>query len=132
VITAGQTQALQLALRAVCKPGDLVAVEAPCYFGTSMQLRAAGLRMLELRTDAERGLDLAELQSLLALHPVRAVLAQPTANNPAGFTMPLDAKRALVRLLDRAGIPLIEDDVYGELSDPASPAAGRASPCAPA
>lgn len=115
VVTAGATQAVRLALRAVCRPGDTVAIERPAYFGSLLLLEDLGLKALEIATDPREGLQLEPLAEALARHRPAAVLASPTVQNPLGASMPLERKRALVALLDRAGVPLIEDDVYGDL-----------------
>lgn len=119
VITAGATQAVRLALRAVCRPGDVVAIERPAYFGTLLLLEDLGLKALEIPTDPREGLLLAPLAEAMAGHPRHrpaAVLASPTVQNPLGASMPVERKRALVELLARTGTPLIEDDVYGDLA----------------
>ncbi|CAB5712084.1 Uncharacterized HTH-type transcriptional regulator ydcR [Delftia tsuruhatensis] len=116
VITAGATQAVRLALRATCRPGDVVAVERPAYFGTLLLLEDLGLKALEIATDPREGMQLEPLAEALARHRPAAVLASPTVQNPLGASMPLERKRALVALLDSAGVPLIEDDVYGDLA----------------
>ncbi|KJK20842.1 hypothetical protein UB46_30445 [Burkholderiaceae bacterium 16] len=116
ILTHGQSQAMRLALKATCRRGDVVAIESPCYFGTLMHLRSLGLRAIEVPTHPRTGMDLAALDQILRKHRVSAVVSIPTANNPLGFTMSIADKRALVGLLDHAGVPLIEDDVYGDLS----------------
>jgi DNA-binding transcriptional MocR family regulator len=115
VITAGATQALQLALRAVCQPGDVVAVEQPAYFGTLLLLEDLGLKALQIPTDPVEGLLLAPLEYAIQCHHPAAVLASPTVQNPLGASMPVAKKQALVALAEREGIALIEDDVYGDL-----------------
>ncbi|MGS1108665.1 aminotransferase-like domain-containing protein [Achromobacter anxifer] len=116
IITVGATQAMQIALAVVTKPGDTVAVESPCYFGTLMLLKAHGLKALEIPAHADRGMDLDVLESALKRYRIAAVIASPTANNPSGFTMPAIAKQRLVKLIARAGVPLIEDDLYGDIT----------------
>lgn len=115
VITAGATQALRLALRAVCQPGDVVAIESPAYFGTLLLLEDLGLKALQIPTDPAEGLLLAPLADAIQRHHPAAVLASPTVQNPLGACMSVARKQELVALLERAGIPLIEDDVYGDL-----------------
>jgi DNA-binding transcriptional MocR family regulator len=114
---------MHLALRVTCKPGDIVAVESPCYFGMLLMLESMGLRALEVATDPVYGLDLESLERMLRQHRVAAVLLSPTAQNPTGATMPVDAKRRLVQVLAKSRIPLIEDDIYGDLcaTEPRSP-----------
>ncbi|RFB71162.1 MULTISPECIES: PLP-dependent aminotransferase family protein [unclassified Herbaspirillum] len=116
VITAGATQAVRLALRAVCRPGDVVGIERPAYFGTLLLLEDLGLKALELPTDPREGLLLESLAETIQRYRPVAVLASPTVQNPLGASMPVARKRALVELLASAGIPLIEDDVYGDLA----------------
>ncbi|HHT5654145.1 TPA: PLP-dependent aminotransferase family protein [Klebsiella pneumoniae] len=116
VITAGATQALRLALRAVCQPGDVVAIEQPAYFGTLLLLEDLGLKALQIPTDPAEGLLLASLDEAIQRHRPAAVLASPTVQNPLGASMPVTRKQELVALIERAGIPLIEDDVYGDLA----------------
>ncbi|WP_438304579.1 PLP-dependent aminotransferase family protein [Raoultella ornithinolytica] len=116
IITAGATQALRLALRAVCQPGDAVAIEQPAYFGTLLLLEDLGLKALQIPTDPVEGLLLAQLEEALQRHRPAAVLASPTVQNPLGASMPVARKRDLVALLAGMGIPLIEDDVYGDLA----------------
>lgn len=116
VVTTGATQAVRLALQAVCKPGDVVAIERPAYFGSLLLLQELGLKALEIPTDPQHGLQLDALDKALAKHRVAAVLAQASVQNPLGAAMPLANKQALVQLLARHAIPLIEDDVYGDLT----------------
>nr|WP_240775816.1 PLP-dependent aminotransferase family protein [Nissabacter sp. SGAir0207] len=116
VITAGATQALRLALHAVCQPGDVVAIEQPAYFGTLLLLEDLGLKALQIPTDPKEGLLLAALKKAIQRHRPAAVIASPTVQNPLGASMPIARKRELVALLASAGLPLIEDDVYGDLA----------------
>jgi DNA-binding transcriptional MocR family regulator len=124
VITAGETQAMRLALEATCRRGDLVAIESPAYFGLLLLLESLGLRAVEVPTDPQRGMELDELARILSRQRIAAIVACPTAHNPLGATMPVSAKRELVKLLERARVPLIEDDVYGDLvaGEPRAPA----------
>ena len=115
IITAGATQALRLALRAVCQPGDVVAIEQPAYFGTLLLLEDLGLKALAIPTDPVEGLLLEPLADAIRCHRPAAVLASPTVQNPLGASMPVARKQELVALLEEAEIPLIEDDVYGDL-----------------
>ncbi|HXC30130.1 MAG TPA: PLP-dependent aminotransferase family protein [Stellaceae bacterium] len=115
VITCGCTEALTLALKAVARAGDTIAVESPTYFGLLHVLEALGLKVLELPTDAEKGVDLAVLEGALQRKSITACLFASSFNNPLGCTMPDTRKLELLRLLTRHGVPLIEDDVYGDI-----------------
>jgi DNA-binding transcriptional MocR family regulator len=115
VITAGCTEAMSLALLAVCQPGDLVAIESPTYFGILLALEAQHLRALEIPSHPRRGMSLEALKFAVENHPVKAVMAVPNFSNPTGSLMLDEDKAELVRLLAQHGIPLIENDINGEL-----------------
>ena len=115
VITAGALEALNLCLEAVAKPGDVVAIESPCFYAALQSVERLGLRAVEVATDPVEGMDLGSLERAIRKHRVKAVWAMPTFQNPLGATMPDTRKRDLVALLARHGVPLIEDDVYAEL-----------------
>ncbi len=114
-ITCGCTEALALALDAVTEPGDTVAIESPTYFGLLQVLRAKRLKVVELPTDAVTGVDVDALGDIVASGKVRACVLASSFSNPLGCTMPEDNKRAVLRLLAKHGVPLIEDDVYGDV-----------------
>jgi DNA-binding transcriptional MocR family regulator len=115
IITAGCSEAIALCLQALCRPGDLVAIESPTYFGILLEMEALHLKALEIPTNPGTGMSLDALAFALENHPVRAVIAMTNFNNPLGSCMPDEAKRELVELLERKGVPLIENDIYGEL-----------------
>ncbi len=115
VITAGCCEAMALCLQAVCVPGDLVAIESPTYFGILLILEALHLKALEIPANPETGLSLEALEFALDHHPVKAVVAMTNFANPLGSTMPDEAKRNLVALLAAREVPLVENDIYGEL-----------------
>jgi DNA-binding transcriptional MocR family regulator len=116
VVTSGATEAIHLCLLALARPGDAVAVESPAYYGTLQTLEALGLRVIEIPCLPDTGLDLDELERRVDRHRVAAVLAVPNFSNPLGSCMPDAAKERLVRIVSARGIPLIEDDVYGDLA----------------
>lgn len=115
VITSGGMEAMDLCLHAVCRPGDIVAIESPMYFGTLQNLEVHRLRALEIPTHPREGLSIEALRFALEHNNIRAVLAIPNFNNPLGSLMPDEKKRELVELLAHHEIPLIENDVSGEL-----------------
>ncbi|MFC0141657.1 PLP-dependent aminotransferase family protein [Erwinia mallotivora] len=116
VITTGCQEALSVAIRAICQPGDIVAVESPAFYGTMQTLRGFGIKAIEIPTDSCTGISLEALELAFDQWPVKAVLVVPVCNNPLGFTMPDSRKRALLALAQRFDAAIIEDDVYGELS----------------
>jgi len=115
VTTTGCMEAINLALRAVTKPGDLVALESPTYYGFLQILESLGLRALEIPTHPRSGILLEALELALAGHPVKAVLLMPNVSNPIGASMSDAAKKRLVDLLASRNVPLIEDHIYAEL-----------------
>ena len=115
LVTNGATEALAIALRATCRPGDLVAVETPTYFNHLQLLEHLGLRAIEIPTDCCTGLSIPALELALAEHEVRAVLTVPSFQNPTGGCMDAADRRRLVELCARHHVPVIEDDIYGEL-----------------
>jgi DNA-binding transcriptional MocR family regulator len=115
VITSGGTEAIDICLHAVTRPGDIVAVESPTYFGTLQSLEIHGLRALEIPTHPREGISLDALAFAIEHNPIRAVMVISNFNNPLGSMIPDEKKRELVHLLERYDIPLIENDVSGEI-----------------
>lgn len=115
VTTAGCMEALVMCLKAVTQPGDAVAIENPTYFGIFQVIQSLGLRALEVVTDPLTGVDPDHLATLIRKFPVKACVFVTNFSNPLGACMPDEKKKALVELVTRHQIPLIEDDIYGEL-----------------
>lgn len=127
VTTTGCMEAINLCLRAVTRPGDLVALESPTYYGFLQILQTLGLRALEIPTHPRTGISLEALELALSEHPVKAVLVMPNVSNPIGASMSDPAKKRLVEVLAARGVPLIEDHIYADLSfDTPSPRAAKA------
>jgi len=115
VITNGCQEALFLALMTLCEAGDTVVLESPIYFSLINLLQQLRLKIIEIPASDDEGVSLETLRFVLDNHPVKAMFSIPNFNNPMGFTMPSWKKRKLVRLLGRHSVPLIEDDIYGDL-----------------
>jgi DNA-binding transcriptional MocR family regulator len=115
VVTSGGMDALNLALRAVTAPGDVVAVESPTYFGVLQVLEGLGVRAVEVPADPRSGIDLALLDRAIRRHRVKAVIVMTTCHNPLGSVMSDAAKAELVALTARHDTALIEDGLYAEL-----------------
>ncbi|HMO40143.1 MAG TPA: PLP-dependent aminotransferase family protein [Saprospiraceae bacterium] len=115
VITSGCMEALITCLKAVTQPGDTVAVESPTYFAILQALESLGLRALEVPTCPKWGPELDFLENALHRFNIRACVFIPNFNNPLGSCMPDERKRTLVEMLAKRRIPLIEDDIYGEM-----------------
>jgi DNA-binding transcriptional MocR family regulator len=115
VVTAGCSEAMELCLRAVCRPGDIVAIESPTFFGVLQSIESLGLQALEIPTHPRDGISLEALRFAIEHNPVKACLVVANFNNPLGSCMPDDNKKELAALLARHQIPLIEDDISGEI-----------------
>lgn len=116
VITAGCTEALALCLRATTSPGDAVAIESPAFYGLHLLLQSLGLDAVELPTDPRTGLDPNDVAAVLARRRISVVIVSGNYSHPTGALMPDAAKRQLVDLLAIHDVPLIEDDIFGDLS----------------
>jgi DNA-binding transcriptional MocR family regulator len=116
IITAGAMEALHLALRATTRPGDSVAVSTPIYFGILQLLEELGLRVVEIPSHAEHGMDVNALEQALKKLDIKACIAIPNFDNPRGGLMPYEARAHLAALVERYDVPLIEDDIYGDLA----------------
>jgi DNA-binding transcriptional MocR family regulator len=116
IITNGATEALYLSLQAVTKPGDTVAIESPTYYNLLEILNALHLKALELPTHPQTGVSIAALESALQQQQIAACVLIPNFNNPLGSCISEENKRAIAKLVTKYKIPLIEDDIYGELN----------------
>lgn len=112
VITNGCTEALVLALRTVCAPGDIVAVESPAFFNHLRILEHLRLRVLEIPIDPHGGLDPDRLAQALERHQVRALLSVPVLHNPLGVSLSGERQRAILGVCARYAVPVIEDVIY--------------------
>jgi DNA-binding transcriptional MocR family regulator len=116
VSTCGCQEAITLSLRVVAKAGDVIAIDSPAYYGHLQAIESLGMRALEIATCPDVGIDVPALKTALAQHKVAAVLSITNCQNPLGFIMPDEQKRELVELLAARDIPLIEDDIFGDLA----------------
>lgn len=115
VITNGTLEAVGLCLRAVTTKGDTVVVQTPFYHGILQTITAMGLQILELPGDTLTGIDVEELERISANHQVAACVLISNFNNPNGAVMPNQKKRNLAAFAARMKIPVIDDDIYGDL-----------------
>ena len=117
LLTHGGTEAIYLALTAVARAGDTVAVESPTYFMLLEVIKSLGMRSLEIPTHPRDGLSIDALDFATRPgggEPIKACLVVPNFQNPLGSLMPPEHKRRLVALARERGFALIESDVYGE------------------
>lgn len=116
LITNGCLEAINLALSSECAPGDIVAIESPCYFGILHAIHHHGLKALEVKTDPNTGLDPESLETLAKANKIKALISTPNAQNPLGYTMNDERKKQILSICKKYKIRLIEDDLYGELT----------------
>jgi len=115
VVTFGAMEALYIAIRSVTRPGDNVIIQSPTYFCFLQLLENCGLRAIEIPSSPESGINPADLARALDKFNVAACILCPNFNNPDGSLTPDPVKKDVVKLLAERNIPLIEDDVSGEL-----------------
>lgn len=116
VVTSGAKEAVYLSIRAVTRPGDTIAVESPTYYALLEVVASLGLKVVEIASHPQRGIDLDDLGRALRAQPIAALALVSNFSNPTGACMSDDDKRRLVALLDAHDVPLVEDDVYGDLA----------------
>jgi len=97
------------------EPGDAVVVESPTYLGALQVFRGAGARLLPVALDRD-GMRMDLLEQILTRHRPKFIYTLPTFQNPTGATMPLARRHALLALAARYGVPIVEDDPYGDLA----------------
>ncbi len=115
VVTAGAVEALSMCVKAVTNPGDAIAIESPTYYAIFQLMESHGLQVVEVPTDPRTGADLDYLETAIDRFNIKACLFVNNFNSPLGSCMPDENKKRLVNMLARKEIPLIEDDIYGEL-----------------
>lgn len=115
VTSAGGMSALAYCIMSLASRGDSIAVESPVYFGILQLARSLGLNVIELPTNAVTGIELEALEQQLRAGRIQLCLLISNFSNPLGSCMPDDHKKRVVELMEHYGIPLIEDDLYGDV-----------------
>ncbi len=115
IITSGAVEAITLALKAICKPGDTIITESPTYYILLQQIQNLGMKILEVPTNPRDGIEINALKKVLSKHNISACVLYPTINNPSGSVMSDGKKETVYDLLSSKDIPIIEGDVWGEL-----------------
>jgi DNA-binding transcriptional MocR family regulator len=115
LLTQGASQALDLIVRTLIEPGDVVAVEDPGYPPTLELLRARGVRLAGVARLAS-GPDVEALARLARRRRLRAFFTNTTLQNPTGTTTELPVARRVLELAEAHGFRVIEDDIFAELA----------------
>jgi len=113
MITSGSQQALDFIGRLFLNRGDYIVVESPTYLGALQAWNAYGAQYIAVPSD-EHGMIVDELEKVLRIGP-KFIYVLPNFQNPSGVTMSLERRKKLVEIADRYGVPIVEDDPYGQL-----------------
>jgi 2-aminoadipate transaminase len=113
LITSGSQQALDFIGRLFINRGDYVVVESPTYLGALQAWNAYGAQYISVRAD-EHGMIVDELEAALRIGP-KFIYILPNFQNPSGSTLSLERRKKLIELADKYGVPIVEDDPYGQL-----------------
>ena len=115
IITTGAIDALSLALRAVTKPGDKIAVESPTYFGILQLVEVLQLKVIEVPVRVKEGPDLEALLQIIKSNKIATFITIPNFQNPLGSLMSDKNKKRLIEISVEYDLPIIEDDIYSDL-----------------
>lgn len=115
LITNGCMAALDACLRTVARAGDIILVESPTFLCYLQLIEDLNMRALEIPVHPDSGLDMELLEKSLDEHDVRAALLNANFHNPLGYVMDDTTKQRLVEMMGKRLIPIIEDDIYGDL-----------------
>lgn len=115
IITSGAMEAISTAIRCITRPGDIVLIQSPTFYCFLQLLDTLGLRAIEIPSRPEGGILPADVAGVINQFDVRACIFNFNFSNPDGSLLPVEAKKEIVDLLAEKSIPLIEDDVSGDL-----------------
>ncbi len=127
LVLTGSTQGITLVAQSLAEPGDEIIVEVPTYPGALQIFQIAGLRAIPVAVD-EDGMRVDHVEAILRTRRPRFIYTMPSLHNPTGVTMNADRRERLVTLAERARVPIVEDDPYGELAETAIPPLVAQSP----
>jgi DNA-binding transcriptional MocR family regulator len=115
IITNGAQEAIAIALKCIANPGDVIAIESPCYFGIIELIESLGMMAVEIPLCPDDGIWYEDLEKSIKQHNIKACIFSTTVSNPLGSFMTEPKKKQVVELLESHDIPMIEDDVYGDI-----------------
>ncbi|MFL1544679.1 PLP-dependent aminotransferase family protein [Pseudomonas sp. O39] len=127
LVVSGAQHGLAVAMMALLKPGDVIAVDALTYSGFKVLAETLHLEIVAIAVTAH-GPDLAALQRLCRQRPVRAVYSMPTLHNPLGWVMSLEQRTQLVAIARQHHLMVIEDAAYAYLAEDAPPPMAALAP----
>jgi 2-aminoadipate transaminase len=113
LITSGSQQALDFIGRLFVNRGDYIVVESPTYLGALQAWNAYGAQYIPVPMD-EDGMIVDQLEEALRKGP-KFIYVLPNFQNPSGSTLSLERRKQVIELADKYGVPIVEDDPYGQL-----------------
>jgi len=116
IVTGGCQHSLLLALMAVTRPGDTVAVESPGFYGVLQLIEALGLKAVEVPSSPATGISPDALEMAIRHWQIKAAVLMPSFATPTGASMPEQHKKKVISLAREQDVILIEDDIYGDLA----------------
>ena len=114
LVTTGSMQGLDLLLRALINPGDVILTEEPAFLGALQAMTASQAKIVPVMSD-ENGIDTGHLEEMMRLHRPKLLYIIPTFQNPTGRTLSLPRRKEVARLAARYGVIVAEDDPYRTL-----------------
>lgn len=115
ITTNGCLEAVSLCLRAVAAPGDTILVESPVFHCFLQLIEDLNMYVIELPGRPDKGMDPRAFETMIASNKIQACLLNTNFQNPLGSVMPDKAKKAVLDIADINNLPIIEDDIYGDL-----------------
>jgi DNA-binding transcriptional MocR family regulator len=114
LVTSGAQQALDLVIRTLLGPDEVVVVESPTFTGTMLALRNSGARVIGIPVD-DQGMDIEVLERVLARHEVQLCVLQTQCQNPKGVDLSPERRQRLAELAVERNMFVLEDGVYADL-----------------
>lgn len=115
LLTHGATQGIDIVVRTLCRPGDVVIVEDPCYCNLLEILKVAGVNVISVERTLE-GFDIDALENAVIEHRPRALFVNTVLQNPSGSSLSVSAAFRLLQVADRHHLWVVEDDISRELA----------------
>jgi 2-aminoadipate transaminase len=115
IALTGSTQGIMVVAQSLAEPGDEIVVEVPSYPGALQIFQICGLRAIPVPVDDD-GMRVDHVEAVLRTRKPRFIYTMPSLHNPTNVTMNADRRERLVTIARRSGVPIVEDDPYGELA----------------
>jgi len=115
ITTNGCLEAVTLCLRAVASPGDTILVESPVFHCFLQLIEDLNLYVVEIPGCPENGIDPNAFEKTITSNKIKACLLDSNFQNPLGSVISKENKAAIIRIAEKYNVPIIEDDIYGDL-----------------